>query len=51
MFVQTLKNENVKFCVAPKEADREIVFLLRNNFDDFAISEDSDLIVHRCPMV
>ena len=41
----------MRYVVAPYEADAQIPFLLRRGHADFAISEDSDLLVYGCKKV
>ncbi|KAL9052327.1 MAG: hypothetical protein Q9162_005471 [Coniocarpon cinnabarinum] len=45
MFIETLKNANVSYVVAPYEADSQMVYLEQNGIVDGIISEDSDLLV------
>jgi exonuclease-1 len=42
--IDILKKLSVKVIVAPYEADTQIAYLVRKNYADFAISEDSDLL-------
>ena len=42
---------NVTCYVAPYESDPQITYLVNAGFADFAISEDSDLIVFGCKKV
>jgi len=42
--IEILKQLEIKVIVAPYEADSQIAYLVRKNYADFAISEDSDLI-------
>ena len=44
------RKRGVDYIVAPHEADIQITYLVKNKFADFAISEDSDLIVMGCPV-
>ena len=44
-----LRRRHIKFIVAPYEADAQLSFLVQNNIANFAITEDSDLLVYRCP--
>jgi exonuclease-1 len=46
--VDVLENIGVKYIVAPYEADAQIAYLVKENIADFAISEDSDLLVYGC---
>ena len=45
----TLKKHNIDFIVAPYEADAQLAFLAYNHIVDFVITEDSDLLVYKCP--
>ncbi|XP_952828.1 exonuclease 1, putative [Theileria annulata] len=45
------KKINVTVVVSPYEADAQISYLCRTGVADFAISEDSDLIVYGCPKI
>ena len=45
--INTLKEKQVEYVVAPFEADAQIAALIQKNRADFAISEDSDLLVYR----
>lgn len=49
--IEILKKLGVKIIVAPYEADSQIAYLCIQNLCDFAISEDSDLIVYGCNRV
>ncbi len=42
--IEILKQMEVKVIIAPYEADSQLAYLVRKNYADFAISEDSDLI-------
>lgn len=46
---QELRRKGINFIVAPYEADAQLAFLANNNIIDFVITEDSDLLVYRCP--
>jgi exonuclease-1 len=48
---QVLRSIGIKVIVAPYEADAQLAYLSRNNFVDFVISEDSDLLVYGCSRV
>ena len=50
-FMQMLRDEGVKFTVAPYEADAQLAHLARTRQVDAVISEDSDLLVFGCPRV
>ena len=43
--IEMLKQEKVKYVVAPYEADAQLVYLEKNNYISAIISEDSDLLV------
>lgn len=43
------RKKGVDYIVAPHEADIQITYLVKKKYADFAISEDSDLIVMGCP--
>jgi 5'-3' exonuclease len=43
--IHLLKHENIKYVVAPYEADAQLVYLEKNSFISGIISEDSDLLV------
>ncbi|KAH0789742.1 exonuclease 1 [Histomonas meleagridis] len=45
----TLKKHNIEFIVAPYEADAQLAFLAYNHIVDIVITEDSDLLVYKCP--
>ena len=44
------RKRGVDYIVAPHEADIQITYLVKHKFADFAISEDSDLLVMGCPI-
>ena len=46
-----LNELEIRFVVAPYEADAQMAFMVRDGQADFAISEDSDLIGYGCPRV
>eukprot|EP00158_Paraphelidium_tribonemae_P004450 Partr_v1_DN26762_c1_g1_i3_m8528 putative Exonuclease len=48
LFIQALKRMNVKYVVAPYEADAQLAFLDKEGIVDGVITEDSDLIVYGC---
>eukprot|EP00466_Bigelowiella_natans_P003631 jgi/Bigna1/87753/estExt_fgenesh1_pg.C_230201 len=50
-FMQMLREENVKFTVAPYEADAQLAYLARKGDVAAVISEDSDLLAFGCPKV
>lgn len=42
---------NVKYVVAPYEADAQLAYLYKNNFVHGIITEDSDLLTYGCDNV
>jgi exonuclease 1 len=44
--VQLLEKMNVQFVFAPKEADSQLAYLLKQNVVDAVITEDSDQLVY-----
>lgn len=46
--VQELKARNIKFVIAPYEADAQCAYLAINGFVDAVLTEDSDLICYGC---
>lgn len=42
---------NVKFVVAPYEADAQLAYLVKASLADIVITEDSDLLAYGCPEV
>ena len=49
--MQALKAINVRYMVAPYEADALMAYLAKNGMVDAVITEDSDLIAYGCPCV
>lgn len=45
---ERLKRENIKFMVAPYEADPQLAFLLREEHIDIILTGDADLILYGC---
>jgi exonuclease-1 len=45
-----LRKSNVRFIVAPYEADAQLAYLCLHGVVDFVITEDSDLLAYRCPV-
>jgi exonuclease-1 len=41
----------VRFVVAPYEADAQLAYLAHNGIADAVLTEDSDLLAYRCPLV
>ena len=46
-----LKQRNVKYVVAPYEADAQLAYLAKTGDTHLTIAEDSDLLLYRCPVV
>ncbi|XP_017780251.1 PREDICTED: exonuclease 1 [Nicrophorus vespilloides] len=46
--IKVARNVGVECIIAPYEADAQLAFLEINNYVDFVITEDSDLIVYGC---
>eukprot|EP00978_Attheya_sp_CCMP212_P007155 scaffold16648_cov50-Attheya_sp.AAC.3 len=49
--VQRLQDANIEFLVAPYEADAQMAKLARSGAVDLVITEDSDLLVYKCPRI
>ncbi|XP_024020546.1 exonuclease 1 [Morus notabilis] len=49
--IQVLKKENIRYVVAPYEADAQMTFLAIKKQVDAVITEDSDLIAFGCPRI
>lgn len=49
--IQELRSHQIDYVVAPYESDAELGFLYRNNYVDFVITEDSDILVFGCRCV
>ena len=49
--VDAMRELGFDYVVAPYEADAQIAYLVQHGFADFAISEDSDLLVFGCPVL
>lgn len=45
------RQENIKYIVAPYEADAQLAFLNNNGHCEFVITEDSDLILYGCKKI
>ncbi|CAB3990643.1 Exonuclease 1 [Paramuricea clavata] len=43
--------QGIKYLVSPYESDAQIAFLLKHGYADFAVTEDSDLLVYGCEKV
>jgi len=50
-FVQELKRRNIRFLVAPYEADAQCAYLALNGYVDAVLTEDSDLLCYGCSRV
>ncbi|KAI8915883.1 PIN domain-like protein [Gorgonomyces haynaldii] len=51
MAYELIKRENVKFVVAPYEADAQLAFLQKSGLVNAILTEDSDLLVFGCERV
>lgn len=51
LFIDILQCLDIEFLIAPYEADAQMAYMVKVGLADFAISEDSDLIVYGCPIV
>ena len=49
--IKRLLFRNIRYIVAPYEADAELAYLSRNHLIDFVITEDSDLLPFGCERV
>jgi hypothetical protein len=49
--LQALKRRNIRFIVAPYEADAQMAYLALNGLADVVLTEDSDLLCYGCPTV
>ena len=49
LFIDILHKLNIEIIIAPYEADAQISYLCREGIADFAVSEDSDIVVFGCP--
>ena len=49
--IDVLRQKGMRFVIAPYEADAQIYYLIKQKHADFAITEDSDLIVYGCPLI
>ncbi|KAK4047726.1 hypothetical protein OIV83_005234 [Microbotryomycetes sp. JL201] len=49
--IKALRTENIKYVVAPYEADPQLAYLERQGIVDGVISEDSDLLVFGCKTI
>lgn len=46
--IERCRAEQIDYIVAPYEADAQIAFLVNNGIADYAITEDSDMLVFGC---
>lgn len=51
MFSFSFESEGIKYLVSPYERDAQIALLLKHEYVDIAITEDSDLLVYGCEKV
>jgi hypothetical protein len=51
MVISALKQHNIKYMIAPYEADAQLAFLSMNNLVDAVITEDSDVLIYGCRRV
>ena len=51
LFIDILKCLDIEFIIAPYEADAQMSYMVKVGLADFAITEDSDLIVYGCPEI
>ena len=49
--IEALKKDGFSTVVAPYEADAQMAYLVRHGFVDGVVTEDSDLVPHRCASV
>ena len=49
--IEALKKDGFRTVVAPYEADAQMAYLVRHGFVDGVVTEDSDLVPHRCASV
>ena len=49
--ITALKAKGIQFVVAPYEADAQMAFMCRNKIVDVIITEDSDLLLYKCPVI
>jgi len=47
--IDSLREKQIPFLVAPYEADGQLAFLQQESFVDLIVTEDSDLIAYMCP--
>ena len=46
--MQRCRDEHILYCVAPYEADPQLVFIVTTGLADFVVTEDSDLLAYGC---
>lgn len=51
LFIDILHKLKIELIVAPYEADAQISYLCQAGIADFAVSEDSDIVVFGCPIL
>ena len=51
LFQEILDLLNIQYFVAPYEADAQMAYMVRKDYAQFAISEDSDLLPFGCPEI
>ena len=51
LFAEILDELKIEHVTAPYEADAQIAYMVKEGIADFAITEDSDLVVFGCPKV
>ncbi|EAY13794.1 XPG I-region family protein [Trichomonas vaginalis G3] len=50
-WIKELRNECIEYIVSPYEADAQLAYLARSGYVDCVLTEDSDLIAYRTPLV
>jgi exonuclease-1 len=48
LFIDFFKFKNIKFIVAPFEADSQLAYMYHSKQIDYIMSEDSDLVAYGC---
>mmetsp|Transcript_37393 Transcript_37393/g.27186 ORF Transcript_37393/g.27186 Transcript_37393/m.27186 type:complete len:80 (-) Transcript_37393:100-339(-) len=51
LMIDILESLKIDFIMAPYEADAQMAYMVREGYADFAVTEDSDLIVYGCPKI
>ena len=49
LFIDILHKLDIELIISPYEADAQISYLCKSGIADFAVSEDSDIVVFGCP--